>query len=475
MTDPIDSAPPRRRIWPLAAMATLVGLLATYLIVQAHRAPDDAPEVVNAPPSTPPPTPPAPEPPEIDPADQLLRDAEAALKEGRWDDASKKAEQAKATRAEAAAALLARIEEARRRKLTAEEALAAEAEKKRQEEAAAKEKERKDREEALAELDRVESESREHETQRKWDAALAVFDAVLKKHPVLESVADYARARRRVEELRTAASQAFTLNAEKARAELKEGRYSSATRLARMASSFYPEHPGGAALIKEISTQMLESNLVPIPATIKGGVKLGDAKQPDEPERVFTSPGFLMDKYEVTNEEYLLFVQQAGRKPPPSPMWAGSDVRPGFERHPVTHVSVADAEAFAAWAGKRLPTEDEWEYAARWVDGRVFPWGSTEPGERKPMCQSIEASIAVERAPENKPVGSWPASASPFGIHDLAGSVWEWTATAHEGRRLLKGGSYLHRVGAARASNRLGEDADLQHPDVGFRCVKDRP
>ena len=474
MTDPID-ATPRRRIWPLAAMATLIGLLATYLIVQANRAPDDVPEVVHHPPATPPPTPPAPKVPEIDPADQLLREAETALKEGRWDDATKKAEQAKATRAEAAAALLARIEEARKRKLTAEEAQAAEAEKKRQEEAVAKEKERKDREEALAQIDPVESESRKFENARQWDAAIAVFDAVEKKYPVLVNIADYVRARRRVEELRDAASKAFNLNADKARAELKEGRYSTAMRLAKMAASFYPENAAGPALMKEISTQMLESNLVPIPATIKGGVKLGDAKQPDEPERVFTSPGFLMDKYEVTNEEYLLFVQQTGRKPPPSPMWAGSDLKPGFERHPVTHVSVADAEAFAAWAGKRLPTEDEWEYAARWVDGRVFPWGSTEPGERKPMCQSIEASIAVERAPENKPVGSWPASASPFGIQDLAGSVWEWTATPLEGRRLVKGGSYLHRVSAARASNRLGEDVDLLHPDVGFRCVKDRP
>src|SRR5688572_32833692 len=141
MTDPIDTTPRRRRIWPLAAMATLVGLLATYLIVQANRSPDDTPEVVHTPPTAPPPT--APKTPEVDPADRLLQEAEAALKEGRWDEAAKKAELAKPARAEAAAALLARIDDGRKQKLTVEETRAAEAEKKRQEEAAAKEKERR--------------------------------------------------------------------------------------------------------------------------------------------------------------------------------------------------------------------------------------------------------------------------------------------------------------------------------------------
>jgi formylglycine-generating enzyme required for sulfatase activity len=77
--------------------------------------------------------------------------------------------------------------------------------------------------------------------------------------------------------------------------------------------------------------------------------------------------------------------------------------------------------------------------------------------------------------PELRPVGSWPDSQSPFGIHDLAGSVWEWTSTKSGERRILKGGSFLMRAVAARASNRLAEDPDLIHPDTGFRCVKDRP
>ena len=475
MSDPLSSITPKRRRWPLAAISALLGLLATFLVVQFTRPKDDSTEVVRTPAPPPPPAEPPP-PPKIDPADQLLADAEAALKEGRLDEAAAKAEQAKATRAVAAGALLARIDEERKKRTGPESTKTDEEEKKKLEEAAAREKERLEREAAFTELERADAESKKLEAAYKWDAAIALFDEAVKKHPMLADVTDYKTARGRVEGLRQGAAKAFASNAEKARLELKAGRYGPAMRLARMAESFYPENPEGPALLNEIASQMLESNLVLIPRTIEGGVKLGDAKQADEPERVFTSPGFLMDKYEVTNEDYQLFVQQARHAPPPSPQWLAGEVRPGFEKHPVTHVSVADAEAFAAWAKKRLPTEDEWEYVARWNDARVYPWGSTEPDERKPVCQSIEVALLRDAvAPGTRPVGSWPGSASQFGVHDMAGNVWEWTATALDGKRILKGGSFMNRVTAARASNRLIDDPDLLHPDVGFRCVKDRP
>jgi formylglycine-generating enzyme required for sulfatase activity len=469
MSNPIDAAPRRRRVWPLAAMAALVGLLATFLVVKFSRAPDDEPVVHQSPPRTPVKT------PDRDPADKLLAEAETALNEGRWDEAAAKAEQAKSSRGPAANALLARIEEARKGRSTPGEKSLTDDERKRRDESARQEKERQEQDVARAELDRLATESEALGTAFRWDAALAIYDEALKTHPALAKMQEYAAARRQVEKYRNDAAKAFATNAEKARAEVKAGRGGAAIKLARMAMSLYPENPAGAALLKEISTQVLDANLVPIPATIKGGVKLGDAKHADEPERVFKSPGFLMDKFEVTNEEYSLFVQQAPYPAPASHLWADGAPRPGAERFPVTNVTVKDAEAFAAWAGKRLPTEDEWEYAARWVDGRIFPWGATEPTERNPLCQSLEASLISKQGPELKPVGSWPGSQSPFGIHDLAGSVWEWTATAVDGKRILKGGSFLTRATAARASNRLIDDADLIHPDVGFRCVKDRP
>ncbi|HKS16420.1 MAG TPA: SUMF1/EgtB/PvdO family nonheme iron enzyme [Planctomycetota bacterium] len=474
MNDPVDSGP-RRRVWPLAAMAVLIGLLATFLIVQFTRPQDDTPVTVAPPPPPPQKTPPA--APEADPADKLLEEAGKALKEGRWDEAVDKANRAKGTRAQAAAALLARIEEARKTPVVPENPAAAEEDRKRREAAAAQEKARRDRETALAELDRIVMEAREQADANKWDAALAVFDNAVKTYPALAGIEDFVSSRRQIEKLRQDAATAFLSAIERSKAEAKAGRFAAAVRTARMAGALYPENSGVANQLKDISKQMLETNLVLVSKTIEGGVKLGDPKRPDEPVRTFTSPGFLMDKYEVTNEEYYLFVLLSGHRAPPSPMWSGGEPRAGFERHPVTHVAVSDAEAFAAWAGKRLPSEDEWEYAARWSDGRTYPWGSTEPQDQHPVCQSLEASRASNpnQMPGNRPVGSWPESASLHGIHDLAGSVWEWTSTPLKGLRIQKGGSFLAFVTAARASNRLADDPELLHPDVGFRCVKDRP
>ncbi len=309
MSDPIDPSPRRRGLWPLAAMGLLLGLLATFLVVQLVRKNDeDVPETVAPrPPVTS--APPAPAPPPVDESARLLQEAEADLKAGQFDAAAEKAERARNGNGDAAAALLKRVEDARKGRSADEAARVAEEERKRKAEAEAQEKARKEREEAVAALDGVISEADAFRAASRWEAALAIYDAALKKHPALATVEDYASARRRVENLRDDAAKFFANAVGKARAELDAGRYAAATKLVRAAGSLYPENPAGPALLKEISGKMLAANLVPIPATIKGGVKLGDAKQADEPERVFSSPGFLMDKYEVTNEEYFLFVQ----------------------------------------------------------------------------------------------------------------------------------------------------------------------
>jgi len=458
-------------------MGLLVGLLATFLILQMTRpAADDTAEA----PAPAPPVKAAPPPP-IDPAAaesaRLLRDAEEALKAGRFDEAAAKAGRVRP--AKDSEALLARITEARERK-AAEEAAAREKRQREEDEAKAKlDKEKQDREAALAELEHATQEVEALVAANRWDGALARYDAAEKAHPVLRSIADFISARLRIENYRNDAARSFAQTAEKARAELAAGHFGAAARLSRTAGSLYPEKPDGPALLKQITDRLLEAKLVPVSATIKGGVKLGDARQPDEPERVYASRGFLMDMTEVTNEEYFLFVLQTGHRAPVNPFWSGRDLRPGVELLPVTHVNAKDAEAFAAWAGKRLPTEDEWEYAARWVDGRTYPWGSTFPGPENPAAQTVEVtrikSAGTNPFPSLRPVGTLPSGASPFGIHDLAGNVWEWTTTVAEGRRILKGGSFLSNLNAARSSNRLTDDPDLLHPDVGFRCVKDRP
>jgi formylglycine-generating enzyme required for sulfatase activity len=457
-------------------MGLLVGLLATFLIVQMTRSgADDSAEAPAPPPA------PKSSPPPVDPAAaesaRPLREAEEALKAGRFDEAAAKAGRARPPKE--AEALLARIAEARERK-AAEETAARE--KRQREEEAVREKElkeRQDRESALAELDRANEEVEPLVAANRWDAALARYNAAEKAHPVLRSIADFVSARARVENYRNDAARSFAQTAERARAELAGGHFGAAAKLARTAGLLYPEKADGPALLKEITGRMFEAKLVPVSATIKGGVKLGDARQPDEPERVFTSRGFLMDVTEVTNEEYFLFILQTGHRAPVNPFWSGRDLRPGAEAYPVTHVNAPDAEAFAAWAGKRLPTEDEWEYAARWVDGRTYPWGATFPGPENPAAQTVEVTriktVGANPFPALRPVGTLPLGASPFGIHDLAGNVWEWTSSTAEGRRILKGGSFLTNLNAARSSNRLTDEPDLLHPDVGFRCVKDRP
>jgi len=471
MTDPIEPSPSRQRpVWPLAAMGLLVGLLATFLVVQMLRPADDSPVDSRTSPSA------APPPRTADTAGdapaRLIAEAESALKAGNLDEAAAKAERARPRKE--AEALLVRIAEARRgaeRDAAAREADA----KKRSEEDAAREQERRDREAGLAELTRIAEEADKLVAANRWDGALALYDDLAKKHPGIAGTAEFAGSRGRVAGYREEAQQSLGKNLAAARAEMAAGRFTAATRAAQRGATIYPESSEPAALVKQITEAMLAANLVRIPATPKGGVKLGEASRPDEPERTFTSKAFLMDRYEVMNSEYHSFVLATGHRAPSSPLWSGRDPVQGAENHPVTHVTAGDAEAFAAWAGKRLPTEDEWEYAARWSDSRVYPWGAVFPPVESAAAHTLETTKASQKIPQPKPVGSYPTGQSPFGIFDLAGNVWEWTSTPLEAQRILKGGSYLTNLTAARASNRFADDPDLRHPDVGFRCVKDLP
>ena len=238
--------PPRRRIWPLAAMSLLIGLLATFLVVKVTRPADESAEFVKP---APPPVPKsAPVPPPVDPADKLLEEAETAFRSGRWDEAATKAEQAKPTRAVAAAALLSRIEEARKGKTAAEAAQLAEDQRKREEEAAAIEKARRDRDDALAALTVMVTDANAHVAASRWDAALKVYEDGVAKYPVLAGVADYQSERRKVEQLRRDSAESFATAVRKANSEAKAGQYITAINTARVAVSIYPENPAGPAL-----------------------------------------------------------------------------------------------------------------------------------------------------------------------------------------------------------------------------------
>jgi len=194
-------------------------------------------------------------------------------------------------------------------------------------------------------------------------------------------------------------------------------------------------------------------------------------------------PPFLIDKYEVTNEDYLGFVVATNREPPP--YWDRGRPPKGRERHPVVFITWADAEAYASWSGKRLPTAEEWEVAARGPDKREFPWGNVflEKEDRFP-CNCLEYwQVNKSLSPGTTPVDekTFDNGESAFGVYGMGGNVWEWTSTAAPAKgtrppgefRILKGGSFMTPQKSTRCANVYAEDPRLPHPDVGFRCARD--
>ncbi len=194
----------------------------------------------------------------------------------------------------------------------------------------------------------------------------------------------------------------------------------------------------------------------------------------------------------VTNAQYAAFVAERGHPAPDvdAATWRSYRLAHPFSRtrkyawtqgrppegradHPVVLVSHADAQAYAAWlsaqtgARWRLPTELEWEKAARGVDGRRFPWGDEWDPSR---LNSADAGPFDTTA-----AGGFPRGASPFGLGDAAGQVFEWTATeAGSGRFIVKGGSWDDKgCGVCRPAARHGRPADLKHILIGFRLVRE--
>ena len=187
------------------------------------------------------------------------------------------------------------------------------------------------------------------------------------------------------------------------------------------------------------------------PFTMGSDPRAAYPPDPDEaPARRAPVASFLISRAPVTNGEYRAFVEATGREAPAH--W------PAADDLPVTYVDRADAEAYCAWAGGRLPTEVEWERAARGGDDRWWPWGDRPP-------EAPHANFGgTPGAPS--PVGSFPDGASPFGVLDLAGNVWEWTADGG-----VRGGSYIHGPGDLRCSARQPLRAGVVDAYVGFRIA----
>jgi formylglycine-generating enzyme required for sulfatase activity len=189
-------------------------------------------------------------------------------------------------------------------------------------------------------------------------------------------------------------------------------------------------------------------------------LKPGGVALPDEvPQRVVELAAFELSRTPVTNAQYAAFVTGGGAAPPPH--W------PAPGDHPVTFVDWFDAAAFCAWAGGRLPTEAEWEKAARGTDGRTYPWGDEDDTGRAAVGAGLKGASPCT-------VGSHPAGASPYGLLDMAGNVWEWVETEYaDGERVLRGGSFASPgLRWARCAMRSHSRPRRVQAHIGFRVAR---
>ncbi len=202
----------------------------------------------------------------------------------------------------------------------------------------------------------------------------------------------------------------------------------------------------------------------------------------EHPERKIFLPSFYIDLFEVTNSHYLLYVEATHSLPPTS--WANGRIPPGRENYPVTDVNWHEAQRYCQWIGKRLPTEAEWEKAARGPHGLEYPWGNEYDKQRANMGDTGRGDLA--------PVGSFASGKSPYGIYDMAGNVWEWTQDWYqpypgnqyqsdaygEKYKILRGSSWGGVGHYAlpdfyRAAHRFYAAPEQGFSDAGFRCAKE--
>jgi formylglycine-generating enzyme required for sulfatase activity len=187
-----------------------------------------------------------------------------------------------------------------------------------------------------------------------------------------------------------------------------------------------------------------------------------------EPLQQVELPEFRIAKYPVTHAEYANFVKTTGHRSPDRWLRDGS-YPPELARCPVVFVSWEDAVAYTNWLGARLPSEAEWEKAARGTDGRLYPWGNEFVAAN---CNTSESGTDGIR-----PVEAHPGGASPYGVMDLAGNVWEWTTTPYDGDeqwRILKGGAWDYRgIKDTRCAFRVYFRPVFRNGAIGFRCCWD--
>ena len=223
----------------------------------------------------------------------------------------------------------------------------------------------------------------------------------------------------------------------------------------------------------------------------EGEFLMGSENDPAEvderPQHTVYLDAFWIDQTEVTNAQYEVCVESGTcRAATECSLGEPTYADPSKTDHPVVCVSWQDAVDYCGWAGKRLPTEAEWEKAARGTDGRIYPWGNEWDPDR--------ATTQERGSRGTKPVGSYPTGASPYGALDMVGNAWEWVADWYEEDyyshspdrnptgpdsgeyRVIRGHSWTARRPYGRCAFRRLSRPELGYENLGFRCcVTDKP
>ena len=261
--------------------------------------------------------------------------------------------------------------------------------------------------------------------------------------------------------------------------------------------------------------------LIPAGEFLMGNSVGSDGLPDEQPQRLVYTATFWIDRYEVTHDAYARFVQATGHRTPAhsnpaSTLWENKAPIPGIGTHPVVNVSWEDAVTYCTWIGKRLPSEAEWEKAARGTDGRRYPWGNewdfTKANSASYWAgRTIDfqsgadwdafwikgegAKISKEKGIKGEvlttPVGSFPEAVSPYGLYDMAGNVAEWVqdwynpnyykeaplsdpqGPSHGAIKAMRGGSWLKPAISLRTGDRDWGLMDSRPSGTGFRCAQD--
>lgn len=248
--------------------------------------------------------------------------------------------------------------------------------------------------------------------------------------------------------------------------------------------SLHFQHVAKAESLNTINRDLVEMKTIPANEFFMGS-KRGEGRADERPQRKVYLDKYSIDLYEVTNAQYLKFIYETGRKEPINPYGE----RPLSEESeagdlPVVQVTWYDAVDYCRWTGKRLPTEAEWEKAARGESGFAFPWGSESPSQKPVNFERNWEGIKTLW-----PVGNNPETSSPYGISDMAGNVREWVQDWYAPNyyknapiknpqgpqsgilKVIKGGSWHSFKGDIRTASRGKGGFALKTDGIGFRCA----